>query len=454
MDEKLPQPPFSLDAENATLGSILQSPEVLHEIVDILDSDDFYDGNNRKIFKAMRSLCLNNERVDPVTVAERLRQDGILQEVGGVSYLGNLIQSTPESSHAIHYAKIVKEKSILRQLISTCNKIRESAFTQNSSAEEILESAEQAIFQISHFSMTEEAVALRDILMETFALLDRRLGEKDRFGGLIGIPTGYIDLDRMTGGFQAGEFIVLGARPSVGKTTLAMNIAEHVAVRERKPVAFFSIETTKDQLARNLLCIHSRVSAHRMRGNYTDEEENERLSLAVGELSEAPLFIDDTSVLTPLTLKAKARRLKSKYDVAFIIVDYLQLMRVPEIKDNPQQEVSQISRHLKSLAKELKIPVLAISQLRRAAEEHARPRLSDLRESGAIEQDADIVLFLYREDYQSGEHKSKGTAELIVAKQRHGPTGTVNLYYDLECLRFENATASKDEFDEIGDFPT
>ncbi|MCX7704168.1 MAG: replicative DNA helicase [Planctomycetota bacterium] len=449
MEERLLQPPCSLDAESATLGSILLAPEVLHQIIDVLSAEDFYEPRNAKIFNAMRSLYLENERVDSVTVVERLRQEGCLQDVGGVSYIGALMESTPESSHAEYYAKIVKEKSILRELILTCTKIREAAYAQNLPAEELLEFAEQAIFKISHFSTLEESVALRDILIETFALLDKRLEGRDKFGGIIGIPTGYTDLDYATGGLQPGEFIVLGARPSMGKTTFALNITERVAVRERKPVGFFSIETSKDQLARNLLCIHSRVNTQKMRSGYTNSEENERLSLAVGELSEAPIFIDDTNPLTPLLLKAKARRLKAKYDVSLIVVDYLQLMHIPELKDNPQQEVSQISRHLKSLAKELKVPVLAISQLRRAAEEHGRPRLSDLRESGAIEQDADIVLFLYREDYQSGEPKPKGIAELIIAKQRHGPTTTINLYYDLECLRFENATAPREDLDEL-----
>jgi len=447
MEEQVTQPPHSLEAEAATLGAILVTPDMLSEVVDLLEPDDFYEPRNGRIYNAMRMLYLEGERVDAVTLTERLRQDGHLDDVGGITYLATLADTTPESSHITHYAKIVKDKSILRRLIAAATNIREMAYAQSSPVEEILDASEQEIFKITHFSVMSESVPLSEVLRETFMLLDERLDRRDRYGGVMGVRTGLDDLDTYIGGLLPGEFIVLGARPSVGKTTLALNIAEHIGVRERKPVAFFSIETSKEQVARNLLCIHTGVSAYKMRTGYTSKEDNERLSLAVGELSEAPIFIDDTSPLTPLALKAKARRLKAKYEVALIVVDYLQLMNIPGM-ENKQQEIAYISRHLKGLAKELHVPVLAISQLRRAAEEHARPRLSDLRESGAIEQDADIVLLLYREDYQSGERRSKGTAELIIAKQRHGPTGVVNIFYDFECLRFKSQTPAE-EFDDL-----
>lgn len=448
-----PQPPHSSEAEAATLGAVLVSPGMLCEIIDILEPKDFYEPRNGKVYDAMRLLFLEGNRVDVITLAEKLRQDGHLDDVGGISYLATLADTTPESSHAVYYAKIVKEKSILRQLIDATARVREKAYAQNMPVEEILDDAEQMIFQITHFSPLNEAVPLSEVLRETFMLLDERLDRKEKYGGVMGVRTGLNDLDTQTGGLLPGEFIVLGARPSVGKTTLALNIAEHVAVKERKPVAIFSVETSKEQVARNLLCIHTGISAYKMRTGYTSREENEQLGLAVGELSEAPIYIDDTSPLTPLALKSKARRLKAKDDIALIIVDYLQLMNVPGV-ENKQQEIALISRHLKSLAKELHVPLFAVSQLRRAAEEHARPRLSDLRESGAIEQDADIVLLLYREDYQSGEHRSKGVAELIIAKQRHGPTGVINIQYDFNCLRFSNLTAEELDDLEIRDFST
>lgn len=446
------QPPASVEAEAALLGALLIEPNTVYKVIDVLSPNDFYDPRHRLIYQIIQELASNGQAPDTVVVAESLKQRGLLDRSGGSVYLYALVEGTPEASHCEYYAKIVKEKSVLRQLIQVCSEIRGECFKGERPIEELLDEAGRRIFEVTNLSVTQEAIPIRDILMETFKEIDELARGGERL--VTGIATGFYDLDEKTGGLQRGDLIVIAARPSMGKTTLALNITERVAVHQRKPVAIFSMETSATRITECLLCIHTRTNAAKLRQGRLSAEEYERISIGIGELEEAPIFIDDTDTLTPTILKAKARRLKQHYDVQLIIVDYLQLMTVPGERDR-QRMIAQISGHLKSLAKELKIPVIAISQLRRAAEEHERPRLSDLRESGAIEQDADIVLFLYRPDYHSTDAGPRGEAELIIAKQRHGPRGVVYLHYDFTVLRFENAHPQGEVLDEeFGSFGT
>ena len=431
------QPPSSREAEAALLGAVMLDQSAYYAVCDLVEPGDFYEPRHEKIFSTIRAVEAEGGAFDVVVVAERLRAEGRLDEVGGVAYIASLVEATPESSHAEQYARIVKEKAVLRNLISVCGNVRALALEQRLEVDEILERAERDIFAIARHSLLTEPMSVRDVLMQTFERLDELAQSGERH--VVGVGTDYHDLDAMLGGLQRKDLIILAARPSVGKTTLALNLAERIGVRSKKPVAIFSIETSSEKVAENLLCIHQRLNPTKMRRGMLSGAEYERLSMAMGEISESPIFIDDTTHLTPLLLKSKTRRLKARVDLQLIIVDYLQLMDVPGGRENRQQAVAEISRHLKALARELDVPVLAVSQLRRAAEEHGRPRLSDLRESGAIEQDADVVLLLHRQDYQEGHPISRGEAELIIAKQRHGPTGTVRLHYDLSCLRFESA---------------
>ncbi|RKY14440.1 MAG: replicative DNA helicase [Planctomycetota bacterium] len=439
------QVPASVEAETALLGALLIEPEVAYEIVHLLEPDDFYEPRHRVIYQAICDLVASGEAVDSVVVIERLKESGALDRAGGVAYITALVEGTPEASHCEQYAQIVKQKSVLRHLIRVCTKIREECFKQERPLEELLDEAGRMVYEVGTTFVTREAVHMRDILMETFKKIDELARSGERL--VTGIPSGFYDLDEKTGGFQKGDLIVLAARPSMGKTTLALNIAERVAVHQRKPVAIFSIETSAERVTESILCLHTKTNLARLRQGRLSAEEFERISLGIGELAEAPIFINDANPLTPMLLKSIARRLKQKHDIQLLIVDYLQLMTVPGEKDR-QKMVAQISGHLKGLAKELNIPVIAISQLRRAAEEHERPRLSDLRESGAIEQDADVVLLLWRSDYHEQNAPPRGEAELIIAKQRHGPRGVVYLFYDFSVLRFENAHPQGEVLDE------
>ena len=440
-----PQVPASVEAEVALLGALLIEPNAAYKVIDILKPEDFYDPRHRLIYEAISQLASSGQGVDPVVVAENLKQKNALEEAGGSLYLTQLAEGTPEASHCEHYAKIVKEKAVLRQLIQVCSEIRGECFRQERPLEELLDEAGRRFFEVSQLSVTQEAMPIRDILMETFKKIDELARSGERL--VTGIPTRFYDLDEKTGGLQRGDLIILAARPSMGKTTFALNIAERVAVHERKAVAIFSLETAAERVTESMLCLHTRTNLSRLRQGRLSAEEYERISIGIGELGEAPIFIDDTTGLTPMLLKAKARRLKQRHNIELVIVDYLQLMTVPGESDR-QKMVAQISAHLKALAKELNIPVLAVSQLRRAAEEHERPRLSDLRESGAIEQDADVVLFLWRSDYHQPDAPPRGEAELIIAKQRHGPRGRVYLHYDFSVLRFENAHPQGEVLDE------
>ncbi len=430
-DRGLPQ---SLETEAALLGSILFDHRVLVEVADTVAPEHFYVPANQAVAQAIWDLWSENEPVDAAVIYELLCKRKQDELIGGHEGLMRLADSVPEASHAAYYASIVKGKAVLRNLITACQESIAEAYEASEEVDTILDRSEGRMFQVAHQSSTAAAAEIGSVLRDVMKIIDETPHERL----VTGLATGYYELDEMTSGLQNSELIVLAARPSMGKTTLALNIAEHIALEEKKPVVVFSLETSAERIARNMLCAHAGINAHKLRTGYLPSEEYRKLNMAVGALSEAKIYIDDSATLTPFQLKAKARRLKAKHDIRFVIVDYLQLMDSPKAESR-QMEITYISRQLKALAKELNIPVLAVSQLSRAVEsrEGNRPRLSDLRESGAIEQDADLVMMLYRADYyQPDRSRHNGEAEVIIAKQRNGPTGTIKLGFFKEYLRF------------------
>jgi replicative DNA helicase len=445
-ERRLPQSP---EAEVALLGSIFFDPTVMGEVVEITRPSDFYVPANRIVAQVVWNFWNDNKPVDPALVYEELckRKEDVI--VGGHEGLMRLADAMPEASHAKHYSNIVRDKAILRNLITSCQEIISDAYEASEEVHSILDHSENRMYEVAHQSSAATAMEIGPVLRKVMKTLDERPHGK---GVVTGLGTGYYELDELTSGLQESELVVLAARPSMGKTTLALNIAEHVALEEDAAVVVFSLETSVERIAHNMLCAHARIDAHKLRTGYLPAEEYSKLNMAVGVLSEAKILIDDTTMLTPFQLKAKARRLKAKVNIRMIIVDYLQLLDAPRA-ENRQQEISIISRQLKALAKELSVPVLAVSQLSRAVEarEGNRPRLSDLRESGAIEQDADVVMLMYRGDYyQPDRSRHTHEAEVIVAKQRNGPTGTVKLRFFNQFLRFENLARDEEipQFDE------
>ncbi len=429
-------PPHSLEAEMAVLGAMMLSPEALGLCVQILDADAFYRPEHRVLFRCLTDLFDQNRPIDLVTMREALGQRGELEAVGGEEYLVALADAVPTVANAEYYARVVKEKALLRGLINAAAEIIRDAHTPGDDVDTILNRCEQRIFEVVERKIVGQALDVRSILAEVMQKLDP-VGRQS----VTGIPTGFVDLDDRTRGLQPGELIVLAARPSVGKSALALNIAEHVAVDENRPVAFFSLEMSKEELAVRLLSARAEVDSQKLRkGQLATREARRVVQDVLPVLSSAPLFIDDTAGLRVIDLRAKARRLVSRHRIELIIVDYLQLMTSPGAESR-QVEVAGISRGLKALARELNVPLLAVAQLRRESEGHNRPRLSDLRESGAIEQDADVVLLLHREAMRhvpgSPEYeRARGTAELIIAKQRNGPTDTIRLTWQPEFTRF------------------
>jgi replicative DNA helicase len=375
-----------------------------------------------------------------MTLSEELRKGGDLDAVGGIAALTDLVDSTPSAANIEHYARIVLDKYILRRLIRASTDIAEDAYAANREADAILDTAEQKIFKISESRVSQGFVHIKDVLKERFEEIQR---VHETRVSVTGLASGFIDLDKYTAGFHPSDMVIIAGRPSMGKTSFALNIAQHVGLLERKPVAIFSLEMSKELLVQRLLCSEGQVDAQKVRSGFTSSKDIERLTNAAGLLSEAPIYIDDTPAISTLDMRARARRLKSEHDVALVIIDYLQLARCSERSENRQQEISSISRSLKALAKELSIPIIALSQLSRAVEARGgdrRPMLSDLRESGAIEQDADLVLFLYRAElYDPDDPDKQGKAELIIGKQRNGPTGTVPLVFEKTYTRFHSA---------------
>ncbi|HHY05315.1 MAG TPA: replicative DNA helicase [Thermoanaerobacterales bacterium] len=419
-------PPYNLEAEQSVLGSMLLSKDAIFTAVERLKADDFYKDSHQRIFELLLELHENREPVDLITVTEAMRSKKMLEQVGGVTYLTTLTEIVPTAANISYYCDIVEEKSLIRKLINTCSKVLSMAYEAKDDVEGLLDEAERMIFEIVQKRRVEGFFHIKDVLLTTFERIEELYNSE---GGITGIPTGFPDLDEKTSGFQPSDLILIAARPSMGKTSFALNIAANAAIRHDIPVAIFSLEMSKEQLVQRLLCSESNVDSHRLRTGQLQDDDWPRLAQAMGPLSEAPIYIDDTPGISSLELRAKARRLKAEKGLGLIVIDYLQLMSGRANLENRQQEISEVSRSLKALARELSVPVVALSQLSRAPEVRAdhRPILSDLRESGSQEQDSDLVAFLYRDDYYDPETEKKNIAEVIIAKQRNGPTGTVEL---------------------------
>ncbi|NLJ56797.1 MAG: replicative DNA helicase [Firmicutes bacterium] len=421
-------PPQNIEAEQSVLGAMLLDTEALVEVAEVLSYRDFYRETHQHIFEALLDLFNRGEAVDLVTVCEELENKDLLERAGGAVYLATLANMTPTAAHARYYAGIVKEKALLRALIRSATDIVEKSYGYVENIEEFLDEAEQLIFDVARKKDTQSFIHLREALEQTFEKLERLY---ERKSGLTGLSTGFPDLDNITSGFQAADLIIIAARPSMGKTTLAVNIAQQMAVTEGTPVAFFSLEMSSEQLAQRMLCSSAEIDAQRLRRGFLSAEDWPRLTQTVGPLSELPLYIDDTPSISVMEMRAKARRLKLEKGLGAVFVDYLQLMRGSDRAENRQQEISGISRALKALAKELNCPVIALSQLSRAVEQRQdkRPILSDLLDSGGIEANADMVIFIYRDDYYFPETEKKHVTEILISKQRNGPTGKVELYF-------------------------
>ncbi|MBN1457740.1 MAG: replicative DNA helicase [Sedimentisphaerales bacterium] len=430
--------PESLESEAAVLGSMIIDRECIGQVVQIIKTEDFYRPEHQAIFDALISLYERNSDIDLVLLRDELKTHKELKNVGGAEYLVTIAESVPSSASVEYYAEIVKNKSLLRQLVSASNQILSEAMDESGDVSDKLDQAEQKIFAVTEKKITGVAEPLKNLLLEAFDNIEARKGSH-----LTGLPTSYYELDNQLCGLQKGEMIIIAGRPSMGKTSFALNIAEHIGADNDIPVAIFSLEMGKQQLVERFLCSRSKINSQKVRKGILSTDELLKLQNASGQLFEKPIFIDDTPGLTPLMIRAKCRRLKSQHDIQCVLIDYLQLMSLGGRVESRQQEVSTMSRYLKALARELDVPVVVLSQLNRGAEgrEGHRPRMSDLRESGSIEQDADVVMLLHREDYyHRGEegYEENNTAEVIIAKQRNGPTGLIKLLFDGEFTRFEN----------------
>ena len=430
-------PPQNISAEQAALGSMLLQEDAILHGVDILRPEDFYKKAHQNIFKCILELFEKSRGVDLVTLTEELNRKNLLEEIGGVTYLTNLINSVPTAANIEYYIKIIEEKSILRNLINNTTKIISMACEEKEDAKILLDKAEHLVFEISERNIRQSFVPIKEIIQDSYEKIED-LYHREEF--ITGVPSGYEELDDITTGFQPSELIVVAGRPGMGKTAFCMNIAQYVSIYKNIPVAIFSLEMSKSQLVQRMLCSEARIDAHNLRKGRLVEADWAPLSMAAGRLSSSSIFIDDTAGISCLEIRAKARRLKAQCNLGLVIVDYLQLMQTAGKIENRQQEISEISRSLKSLARELNVPLVAVSQLSRAVEQRIerRPRLSDLRESGAIEQDADLVIFIYREEYYRPKTEKKGIAEIIISKQRNGPTGKVELTFIKEYAKFEN----------------
>lgn len=428
-------PPQNIDAERSTLGAMLLEKEAIHKVQELLQPEDFYREAHRVIFEVVSRLANKGEPVDIITVSEELKQQNMLEKIGGIPYLTALANAVPTAANVEYYAKIVEEKALLRAIIRVSTDIVGMSYEGSQEVDVILDEAEKQIFQITQKRNVKGYVSLKSILIETFERIESLYESK---GGVTGLPTGFGDLDRMTAGLQPSDLIILAARPSMGKTTFALNMASHAAIDLKIPVVMYSLEMSKEQLALKMLCSEAGVDNQRIRTGTLLDADWPRLSHALGKLSDSMMFIDDTPGATVLDIRAKSRRIKAEFGLGMIVIDYLQLMTSRGKTENRQQEVSEISRSLKSLARELEVPVIALSQLSRAVEQRAdkKPGLADLRESGSLEQDADIVAFLYREDYYNQETDRKNITDLIIAKQRNGPVGSVEFLFQKEFGKF------------------
>ena len=437
-------PPQNREAEMGVLGAMLIEESALARAFEIVKPFYFYEDTHQKIFLAIQSLFEKNQAADIVTVSEELRKRKQLEEVGGASYLTQLTALVPTAVNVEHYAQIVKEKALLRRLISTATQILQQGYEPESEVNVLIDRAEQLIFEISQHQIEGKFIALKDVIRTSIETIDQLYQRKEHVTGL---STSFKGFDTRTAGLQPSDLIIIAGRPSMGKSAFVSSICEHIGVELKKPIAFFSLEMSKEQLVQRMLCSHARVDAQKVRTGYLSHQDWPKLTAAAGKLSEAPIFIDDSPTLTALELRAKARRLKSQHNIELVVVDYLQLMQGMARLENRQQEISEISRSLKALARELRIPVIAVSQLSRAVESRTgnRPQLSDLRESGAIEQDADVVVFLFREEYYHPTEENRNKAEAIIAKQRNGPTGSIELVFLKEWTRFDNPEFQREE---------
>jgi replicative DNA helicase len=439
------RPPWSEDAEQAVLSAMLMDQDAVMRAVEVLDDSMFYAERHRRLFRAMVAITERGTVIDPLTLSDEMGRRGDLEGSGGKDYIGFLVDAVPTAANVEYHAQIVREKALLRRLIEVSTEIVQSAFEAKSTANELLDVAESKIFQVAQQRGNEGFARIKELLWPTM----ERIEALQRGGqSVTGVPTGFVDLDEMTSGLQPADLVIVAARPSMGKTAFTLNVTQHAAIEANVGVAFFSLEMSKESLVQRMLTAEARIDAQRLRKGQLRDDDFPRLARAAGILSSAPIFIDDTPGITLLEMRSKARRLKADSDLGLIIVDYLQLMSGPSSAENRQQEVSQISRGLKALAKELSVPVVALSQLSRAPEQRAgedkgRPQLSDLRESGAIEQDADLIMFLYRPEVYFGPQDKdgnslEGRAEIIVGKQRNGPIGSVNVFFHKQYTRFEN----------------
>jgi replicative DNA helicase len=436
--------PQSIEAEQAVLGAILIDGEALLVVMERLTPEDFYRAAHQRIYEAMLRLNDENEPIDLITLTTDLQNHKLLEEVGGVGYLTELANAVPTASNVGYYAEILEEKAMLRRLIRAATQIVSSGYASAEDVNQLISDAEQKILEISN-RRGDGFISIRDVLMDVFERVEFLFNHK---GGTTGIPSGFPDLDKMTSGFQRNDLIIVAARPSVGKTAFALNIAQNVGVRAKESVAIFSLEMSASQLVQRMICAEANVDAGRMRTGFLESDDWEKLTMAIGSLSEAEIYIDDSPSITVADIRAKCRRLKKERGLGMIVIDYLQLIHGRSGGgDNRQQEVSEISRTLKAIARELEVPVIALSQLSRGVEQRQdkRPMMSDLRESGSIEQDADIVAFLYRDDYYNPETEKKNIIEIIISKQRNGPTGTVELVFLKNFNKFVSVDQSRQE---------
>ena len=436
LKNSLKLPPQNLEAEQSVLGALMLDKDAIINVADILRPDDFYKPAHSKIYSAILKIYEKGGAMDILGVTEKLKGDQALKEIGGSSYLSQLIESVPTAAHVAHYAKIIKEKRVLRDLIRASAEITENAVDTTEDLDQLLDSVEQKIFTISQRSLSQKFFHLKDELRGAYERIEKL--HREGGGGLRGVPTGFSEIDNLLSGLQKSDLIILGARPSMGKTALALNIAKHIALQAKQPVGFFSIEMSRDQIIDRLIASEAQIPLWELRtGHLKNDEDFEFIQHALDELSNAPLFIDDTPSPTILQMRAMARRLQSEHGLGLIVVDYLQLIQPRGHSDNLVQQITEISRGLKAMAKELKVPVLALSQLSREVDkrENKRPRLSDLRESGSIEQDADVVMFIYRKE-RDRLNPEANTTEIIIEKHRNGPTGTVPLKWDPDKATF------------------
>jgi len=442
-------PPQNIEAEQSVLGAIILDNESLPKALEMLTPEDFYRDSHRRLFKAIIELFEKNEPIDIVTLTDYLRRNSELENIGGIAYLSNLANSIPTSANIRYHAKIVREKALLRALIQTATHITSKVYEDSLDAEEMVDYAEKSIFEIAEKRTKNTFASLKTVIKDAFKMIEHLYDKKE---AITGIPSGYKDIDELTSGFQPSDLIIIGGRPGMGKTAFALNIAQHVAINLKEPVAVFSLEMSKEQLAMRMLCAESMVDSSHVRKGFISKKDWPKLTNAAGRLAEASIFIDDSSAINALDVRAKARRLKLEHGgLSLIVVDYLQLMRGRGSFERREQEISEISRSLKALAKELHVPVIALSQLNRAVEQRGdkRPTLADLRESGAIEQDADVIIFLYRDEiYNKNNLSNKGKTEVIIAKQRNGPTDIINLTYLANYTKFVDFTDAVYESEE------